>query len=245
MSYRIEEALIPSGQGIRCPKKYMVLTPRGMCWHWTGNTKPTASARNHYLLWHRAEYGAQYVVDDHDILHTAPDNELIWHAGPGSDYTEFILQKYPQGANSALIGVELCVNSDGDWEETYKRAVWLGAVKCIEYGWNPFNDFVRHYDCTKKDCPRMFTPYVPGGAEAWQRFLRDVAEEIKLQTKEMVDVAIEKWQEDIGQAAVDALSSSGLLNKPEDWKAKVAENTPNWLFFEMLRRLNERIEKSK
>lgn len=59
--------------------------------------------------------------------------------------------------------------------------------------------------------------------------------------KELMDMAIEKWQEDMGVSAIDELASSGLLSDPEEWKKKVASNAPIWLLMEMLRRLNERI----
>lgn len=210
------QKLVPPGQGIRGPKKYAVLTPRGICWHWTANPHKGAGATAHWIYWHRATVGAHYVVSSKGIIHAVPDNEVVWHAG-GGDRTRYIIDRLNNvRPNYCLIGVEMCVNSDGNWEETYKRSVYLGAVKCIEYGWDPHKDFYRHYDCTHKDCPRMWTPYVPGGDEVWDRFKNDVAKEIKrMEGKAMP----EKWKVDI----MDKAKKEGLImgdHNPDDKATK-------------------------
>uniref|UniRef100_UPI002FDFC53E peptidoglycan recognition protein family protein n=1 Tax=Thermodesulfitimonas autotrophica TaxID=1894989 RepID=UPI002FDFC53E len=173
------QALVPAGQGIRRPKKYITLTARGVCWHWTANTQKGADAKAHLQYWRKAEVGAHYIVDDTGAYQAAPDTEVVWHAGPGSLYTPEIKKKYPAGPNLSLIGVELCVNLGGNWEKTYRYAVALGAYLCKKYGFDPSKDFVRHYDCTRKDCPRMWTPYVAGGEDAWEDFKRNVLIELK------------------------------------------------------------------
>ena len=244
MVYEITPSLVPAGTGIRCKKSYPRLIPEGMCWHWTANLKATANAINHFKLWHRVDTGAQYVVDDKNILQCALDTEVVWHAGPGSSYTPEIKKKYPRGPNVSLLGVELCVNSDGNWDETYKRAVYLGAYKCLQYGWSPYNDFVRHYDCTKKDCPRMMSPYVTGGDATWKRFLDDVNNQMTILKKgDAIMAELAQWQKDLANTAIDYLAQKGTLDSPENWKKKMAEATPNWLFYEMLKRLSLRIDK--
>jgi exopolysaccharide biosynthesis protein len=54
-----------------------------------------------------------------------------------------------------------------------------------------------------------------------------------------------RWEVQIGQRAVKELSEKGLLNNPETWSNpdELMGNTPNWLFFEMIRRLSERTDK--
>jgi len=209
----IQCKFIPAGTGIRCPKQYSVLDPKGMCWHWTSNPKRGAGAENHWQYWHNTDVGAQYVVDDHTILQAAPDNEVVWHAG-GGDYTAYAKKKYPAGCNSSLIGVEMCINSDGDWNETYRNAGHLGSVKCVQYGWSPYINFERHYDCTRKDCPRFWTPYVTGGNETWKQFVDDVSEEIKklkgVETVETWKAAIMK------QAAEQGLIDPKLGHQADD-----------------------------
>jgi len=49
------------------------------------------------------------------------------------------------------------------------------------------------------------------------------------------------WQQLMGEKAIDALAAKGLIQAPNDWKAKdlVNEQTPLWLFFEMLNRITK------
>ncbi len=169
----IEKRFVPEKKGIRCAKTYNVLTPKGVCWHYTGNYAKTANADNHWSLWNRVDTGAHYVVDKDKILWCAPHNEVIWHAGPGADYTSFIKSKFPAGANSSLIGVELCI-CDG-WPAIYQKAVELGVALCKQYGWDSYKDFYRHYDCTRKQCPRDWADTTAGGHVAWEKFKTDVA----------------------------------------------------------------------
>ena len=175
-----EERFVTPGKGIRYDKGVGPLVLKGAVWHWTANTAKDAGAEAHFSYWNgSAQYGAHYVVDDKKIIHAVPDNEVLWHAGPSTLYTSFIKNKFPKGANSSCIGIELCVNSDGNWETTYINAVNLGAFLCVNYGWTPDENFVRHYDCTKKDCPRMMSPYVTGGDAAWAKFKADVNKKLK------------------------------------------------------------------
>lgn len=54
---------------------------------------------------------------------------------------------------------------------------------------------------------------------------------------------IEIWQAEMGVNAINELHAKGLLTNPEYWIEKVWEKTPNWLFFEMVRRINFSITK--
>lgn len=215
----IKRRLIPPGKGIRSPKKQSVLVPKGMCWHWTANQKKGADADAHWKYWHNADVGAHYVVDDRTIIQCCPDTEVVWHAG-GGPTTDYARKKYPAGTNSSLIGVELCVNIDGNWESTYQNAVHLGTVKCIEYGWSPHQNFERHYDCTKKDCPKMWTSYVPGGEEAWKRFLDDVAAMVKTMKGETA-LTVPAWKTQIMQEAAETgLIDPNMGHQPDDAATK-------------------------
>lgn len=153
------------------------------------------------------------MVDDEKIIKCAPHNEVIWHAGPSSLYTDYIKRRLPRGANLSLIGVELCVNKDSDWNTTYRNAVALGTYLCAMYNWTPENNFFRHYDCTKKDCPRMMTPYVSGGQEYWETFKRDV--QLKLSRG---DKALTKFKDVIGHWAegdITYLEERGIVSGKE------------------------------
>lgn len=209
--YEIIQKLIPPGKGIRGPKRQSILTPRGMAWHWTANLNKGAGVENHWKFCNRSEYGAQYYIDSKTIAQFVPDIEVTWHAGPGRLFTDYIRKKYPSGANSSLIGVEMCVNSDGDWEETYQRAVFLGAVKCIEYGWDPHKNFERHFDCTGKDCPRMMTKFVSGGEAAWLKFREDVSIMVRRLNNMFTDIE-NHW----ARVFIEAAAKDGIIRGGED-----------------------------
>lgn len=203
---------VPVGVGIRGPKKYRNLTVHGVCWHWTANMSKGANARAHRKYWERSAEGAHYAVDDKMIIHSAPDTEVVWHAGPSNNYTSYIKNKYPAGANLRLIGVELCVNSDGNWDDTYKNAVALGAYLCIYHNLSPFKNFERHYDCTKKDCPRMMTPYVTGGEAAWEKFKNDVQRRVDIMSNEPFADIKGHWAE----KQIMALIKAGIVSGKDD-----------------------------
>lgn len=115
--------------------KYLVI-------HETDNKEKGADAKNHseYLLsdngistsWH-------YTVDSTKIYHHIPDNEIANHAGTYE-------------GNKSGVGIELCVNKDGDFEKTFDNAAKLVAYLLKEYHLE-LNDIKMHHDFSGKDCP--------------------------------------------------------------------------------------------
>ena len=125
--------------GVKREIKYIVI-------HETGNFEKGTDAESHSILltensndstsWH-------YTVDDHEIYHHIPDDEVAWHAGDGVKNG---------GGNINGIGIELCVNSDGDFEETFDNATKLVAYLLDAY--NLSTDAIKkHGDFISKDCP--------------------------------------------------------------------------------------------
>jgi hypothetical protein len=57
----------------------------------------------------------------------------------------------------------------------------------------------------------------------------------------VIDMALETWQKEGGQAALTALSAKGLVSNPETWSTedKLAESLPSYLFWMMMNRLAE------
>lgn len=171
---KIRTELIPSNVGIRGPKSPRLLNPLGVCWHWTANKNRGANAESHRKYFHNATEGSHDVIDDKEVIHMVPYNEIVWHAGPSRLLKPEIKKKYPKGPNSSLIGVELCVQKGYNHEALFENAVTWGVKLCLEFNFNPMTDFVRHYDCTGKDCPRFWTPLENGGEEAWEKFKEEV-----------------------------------------------------------------------
>lgn len=144
---------------------------KGIVMHWTANTGKGADAianRNYFNINTRGA-SAHYVVDDHQIIQCVPDNEIAWHVG-SNKYTAIgqSIQERPYGPNYFLIGIEMCVNSDGDWGRTYINAVQLAAYLLKKYGLTT-NALYRHYDITGKNCPAMMLD-----EKVWQKFKTDV-----------------------------------------------------------------------
>lgn len=148
------------------PKKKL-LKLKGIVIHWTANTGKGANAvaNRNYFNTTKTAASAHYIVDDHSIVQCVPDGEVAWHVG-ANKYTaigEKIREK-PYSPNYFLIGIEMCVNSDGNWNKTYQNTVELAGYLLRKYNLNT-NDLYRHYDITGKDCPAMMV-----NESEWQKF---------------------------------------------------------------------------
>lgn len=131
--------------------KYVVI-------HETANTAKGANAENHskYLKdggagnvsWH-------YTVDEKEIYHHIPDNEVAWHAGE-------------RDGNEHGIGVELCVNSDGDFEKTFENGARLTAYLLETYDLS-IDDVFQHNRFSGKNCPTKIRE-----SGRWDEFLSRV-----------------------------------------------------------------------
>ena len=100
--------------------KYIVI-------HETDNTNEGANAERHSDYLNRGISGEtswHYTVDDTEIYHHVPDDEIAWHAGD---------TKNPDGGNAHGIGIELCVNCDGDFEKTFENGAKLTAYLLCAY----------------------------------------------------------------------------------------------------------------
>ena len=143
MAVSIIEQIIPSTNANRPGGNY---TKSYITIHETGNKDAGAGAKNH-ANWlsngANGEIGYHYTVDDHEIYHHIPDNEKAWHAGDGGLGT----------GNLHSIGIELCVNADGDFEQTKKNAAWLVA-KLMKDNSIPIGNVVQHNHWSGKNCPQ-------------------------------------------------------------------------------------------
>lgn len=155
MSVPIIEQIIPSTNANRPGGNY---TKSYITIHETGNRAAGADAKNH-ANWlsggANGEIGYHYTVDDHEIYHHIPDNEKAWHAGDGGLGT----------GNLRSIGIELCVNTDGDFEQTKKNAAWL-VTKLMEDNSIPIENVVQHNHWSGKNCPQTIRE-----TGTWEAFL--------------------------------------------------------------------------
>lgn len=110
--------------------------------HETDNFAKGTGAKNHaeYLSKNNTDATSwHYTVDDKEIYHHIPDNEVANHSAT-------------QEGNLYGIGVELCVNKDGNFNQTFENATKLVAYLLKEYNLSS-KDIKTHHDFSGKDCP--------------------------------------------------------------------------------------------
>ena len=140
--------------------------------HETGNTNRGANARAHgsYLRGNDAAnlpVSWHYTVDDREIVQHLPENEDAFHAGDGAG-----------NGNRQSIGIEMAVNSDGNFQTTIDRTVALVADVCIRR--NILIANVRqHFDWNRKNCPQNIRA---GRPITWAVFLEKVTAAMEVQT---------------------------------------------------------------
>jgi len=152
-----------------------IIKLKGIAIHWTANTDAGADAvanRNYFNS--TGNYAStHYIVDSKQIIRCLPDDEIGYHVG-ASRYTELGNSiREGKSPNYFLLGIEMCVNSDGDWNKTYTSTISLAAYLLKNHGVTVDNLF-RHYDITGKECPRMMLEEKP-----WNEFKAAVAAQLQ------------------------------------------------------------------
>lgn len=137
----ITQEWIPAGRinrpGKTNPMQYITI-------HETGNTAAGADARAHasYLRNVNAKVSWHYTVDSRAIYQHLPDNESAFHAGDGADGP----------GNARSIGIEICVNADGDFDKAVRNAAQLCRKLMAEHG-IALKNIRQHNAWNGKDCP--------------------------------------------------------------------------------------------
>ncbi len=115
--------------------------------HETSNTEKGADAMNHYTFFNRANQGssADFFVDDQGPLQVNDYyTYYTWHCGDGNGQHGI--------TNQNSIGVEICVNADGNYKKavSYTRELVKQLMEELDI---PADHVVRHYDASGKLCP--------------------------------------------------------------------------------------------
>jgi N-acetylmuramoyl-L-alanine amidase len=198
----ITQDLIPAGSRNR-PGKANTMTHITI--HNTGNASKGADAAAHAryikdgavsvpVSWH-------YTVDEKRIIRHVPDGEIAYHAGTYG--------------NPCSIGVEICMNGDGNLEGATDNAAGLAAFLCREHG-IPVENVVQHNHWKDakypngKDCPQMLRQGKPYG---WDDFLQKVRRppEPAPPARDIPDAAGEPPPSDWAAAACGKAVKSGLI----------------------------------
>lgn len=155
----IKKALLTKNVYSRPGKKLNQVTK--IVIHWVGNANTSAEANRNYfesLKTKRIYASAHYIIGlKGEIIQCIPEDEIAYHATV---------------ANSYSIGIENC---HPDWSgkfnaQTYKSLIELCADLCKRYNLNPETDVIRHYDVTKKQCPKYYVT----NTEAWKQLKVDI-----------------------------------------------------------------------
>ncbi len=197
--------------------------------HYTANNGDTAAGNAKYFASNaNLRASAHYFVDENEIYQSVHDSDIAWHCGADTSYM------HPECRNANALGIELCSRQDANGNyyfasETVINALELAKTKMDEYGIG-IACVLRHYDVTGKNCPAPFVE----DENQWTAFKTRLAEGV-------IQMALETWQKEGGQAAIRALAEKGLINSPDKWSSEeaLAANVPAYLFWMMLNQLAE------
>ncbi|MDR4997910.1 N-acetylmuramoyl-L-alanine amidase [Brevibacillus parabrevis] len=212
------------------------IVPKGLVIHWTANEGKGADAvaNRNYFNKPTTEASAHYCVDDKQIVRCLPENEMGYHVGAKS-YKAEALQKLSTYPNNCTIGIEMCVNQDGDFRAMYQRTVELAADILKRYGWS-VDKLWRHFDITGKNCPAYFVSddfarkYTGLTAvQAWSKFKADVQAALK-PSPQPAQKAVDKVLVEINGTR---LAATGYLKDGVSWLpiravAEVAGGKVEW-----------------
>lgn len=137
--------------------------------HWVGNPNTSAEANRNYFQNAERSVSSNYIVGlKGEVIRCIPDDEISWCTNQANGYT---------------VSIETChPDSTGIFNDaTYKSLVELTAMLCNKYNLNPLkNGVIRHFDVTRKVCPKCFVAKSKGGSDdndctRYHKFLNDVA----------------------------------------------------------------------
>lgn len=138
-------------------------------YHYTGNSKDTASANANYFMGRNRNASAHYFVDDTSIWQSVDLNDIAWHCGA---YTYY----HASCRNSNSIGIEMCCTA-GNYKigkEALENAVQLGAALCKYLGITDVDKYiVRHYDVSHKKCPAQMAGANNAEWKAFKQRIKD------------------------------------------------------------------------
>lgn len=178
--------------------KYIVI-------HDTGNRNIGANAMNNFNYFNSRKVGssADFFVDSTQALCVNNYRKYYtWHCGDGNG-------KYGI-TNENSVGVEMCINSDGDYDAAFKNMV--KCVKSLMSELNiPIERVVRHYDASRKNCPKTFNKN--GNWNKWYEFKQQLVE--NGDEDEMIYNYIDKNMPEWARPTIQKLVDKGLLKGNE------------------------------
>ena len=187
---KIEKKQIAFNRVVRTDEiKYIVI-------HDTANKSKGANADSHFKYFNggNRNSSADFFVDDTKVLQV-------------NDYTRFCTWQVGDGkgkygiTNQNSIGVEICINADGDYEKAFSNAIELTKflMKKLDI---PAERVVRHYDASRKKCPASMSDE---NWLLWQEFKERIME------KKFKDI-----KGHFAEKTIEELFSMGVVNGVDD-----------------------------
>ena len=130
--------------------------------HYTANNGDTAYNNTQYFKTEYRGASANYFVDENEIWQCVRDEDIAWHCGAEVYYNNC--------RNENSIGIEMCSRKYDNGAYYFKDETIKNTIELVKYLMKlyniPIENVVRHYDVTRKVCPR---PYVNNVA-LWNDF---------------------------------------------------------------------------
>lgn len=199
--------------------KYIVI-------HYFGGLFSAKAITNSWYDTYRGN-SAHYAVDESDIYQIVEDEDISWHCGGGGTG---VLKGICTNSNSIGIEVRPKKIDESTAKDASKRD-WFFDSKTIDnvieltkYLMNKYNvpikNVIRHYDVTRKYCPRPFmgddtnTYYNKTGNKLWQEF--------KARLINNIEDDDNLTQDTFNQMLKQSFEDLGLL-EPSNWSEQARE----------------------
>ncbi|GIM28764.1 hypothetical protein CPJCM30710_14300 [Clostridium polyendosporum] len=143
----------------------VTIVPQYIVIHDTDNRQFGSNAmanRNYFANDPEAKASAHYTVDQSNIIQVLEDTWYGWHVGDGDN---------PLVSNLNTIGIELCVNPDNNFDKTLENGIALTKYLMEKYK-IPASNVIRHYDVSRKICPKMMIEDRP---DLWVYFKKAIS----------------------------------------------------------------------
>ena len=205
----LEKKLITKNysKGVTIKPKYIVI-------HETGNFAKGADADSHYN-YDNAGSSAHFVCDKDKVIQLLELNQRAWHVGDNKGHSDI--------TNSNSIGIEICVNADGNYKKARENCIELVRWLLKQTGLS-IDSVVRHYDASGKRCPTKMID----NPQLWIDF------------KEAIKVAKVEEYTEIEHIVWD-LNHRGIISNTELWTKKLTEDSDAyWLARKALQYIRER-----
>lgn len=180
--------------------KGVIIKPQYIVVHETDNTKAGANADAHYTYWNtndNAKSSAHFVVDDKKIIQLLPLDARAWHVGDNKGHSDI--------TNDNAIGVEICVNSDGNYAKARQNGIEL-VQHLLKVTGLSVDRVVRHYDSSGKWCPRNML----NNPQLWMDFKKQITV-----SNELTSINDLVWE----------LAERGIISNKELWLEKLEKDS--------------------